>query len=234
MNLLRSFGSCAIVSAMLLALAPASRAVVVLQIRESGGLDTSASVGPGGLLSLDVVAVSITPEAGTLGNLDALGYYLEFSSGDFTLVSDAFAAPFDNDIPAAGGNNSSLPWPSGSPITITDGADAGSPFFTPLTPDLYRATATIGLGQAVSGTDIVLETLTLQVPSPLPGDLPASYSIALVPLEFVDQLGSLHTAEGGVAFAVTVVPEPGAAAVAGGFALLAFVAARRWQSRARS
>lgn len=200
--------------------------VVMMQIRLSGTSDTFASVSPGAVVNLDVVAVSITAGADTLGNLDAFTYRITFPNQDFGLEGSAFSAPFDNQRPGdlPPGFNGSIPW--GGPTPITFGADAGSPGATLLVPDLYRTTATES-GLAATGNDVVLETLSIRVPTPPAGTLPAGYAINLNVLEAVDNFGSFHATDNGVDFVLTVVPEPGETVLMAGMGLLAVIALRR-------
>jgi hypothetical protein len=141
---------------------------------------------------VDVVATSIT------GNLDSFTYRITFPDPQFTLVSNTFAAPFDNTL-APAGNNGSVPW-SGLPRLITDIADAGSPGFTSLVPDLYRTTATT-TGAGVVGNNVVLETLTLRTPS---SATQTDYTISLNVLEAADRTGTLFPTTSGVDFVLTV------------------------------
>lgn len=166
------------------------------QIYKSGTTATAATLNPGAMLTLDVVATSIT------GNLDSFTYRITFPNQQFTLMANAFAVPFDNTL-APAGNNGSVPW-SALPLAITDNADAASPGHTPLVADLYRTTATT-TGTGVTGPDFVLETLTFQIPSP---GSPTTYPISLNVLEAADNTGTLVPANSGIDFTLTVVPEP--------------------------
>src|SRR6266567_1035997 len=85
-------------------------AQVIFQLRQSGSLATTATVAPGGTLTLDVVAVSIAAEVGVQDNLDSFTYRLIFPNQLFTLVNNVFAAPFDNTLVPSGGFNGSIPW----------------------------------------------------------------------------------------------------------------------------
>src|SRR5262249_7479499 len=109
---------------------------------------------------------------------------------------------------APAGNNGSVPW-SPLPSTITHNADFGSPGYTALTPDIYRTTATT-TGTGVTGNHVVLETLTLIVPSP---SSPTTYPISLNVLEAADNTGNLVSTSSGVNFMLTVVPEPATTAI---------------------
>jgi hypothetical protein len=172
------------------------KATVSFQIRESGTSATTATVAPGGALTLDVVAVTISAEAGILPNLDSFTYRIIFPNTSFMLQNNVFAAPFDN-AEAPAGFNGSIPW-SGLPLPIDLVADGASPGATALVPDLYRTTATTA-GVPVVGPDAVLETLTLQVPLP-----PGNYPISLSVLEAADNTGALHATENGTDFVLTI------------------------------
>ena len=166
------------------------------QIYQDGTSATAATLSPGSLLTLDVVATAITV------NLDSFTYRISFPNQLFTLTANAFTAPFDNTL-APGGNNGSIPW-SGLPLLITDNADAGSPGFTLGVADLYRTTATT-TGTGVTGTPFILETLTLEVPSPA---VQTIYPISLDVLEAADNTGTLYSTTSGADFMLTVTPVP--------------------------
>jgi len=169
-------------------------AQVSFQIFESGTTDALVGRNPGELLTLDVVAKSITP------NLDSFTYRISFPNEEFTLTANAFAAPFDN-TPAPAGFNGSIPW-AVLPVLITHNADAGSPGATPFVADVYRTTATT-TGIPVTGQNVVLETLTVRIPSP--AALPAVYSISLNVLEAADSTGFLLPTTSGTDLVLTVV-----------------------------
>ncbi len=200
-----------------------SKGVVMIELHQSGTSAGSALVAPGAMLSLDVVATSITAEAGVLGELDAFTYRISFPNEEFTLINNAFSAPFDN-TQAPSGYNGSIPW--GGPLSIGNNADAGSPGATPLAADLYRTTAT-ETGTPVSGPEVVLETLTLTVPNPPANTLPVNYSVSVNLLEAVDAFGAFHMTENGPDFLVTVVPEPESVALLAAAALLGYTVLRR-------
>src|SRR5262245_47620149 len=124
------------------------KATVNFQIRENGTAALTATVAPGGVLTLNVVFVTSAPEAGILDNLDSFTYRINFPNELFNLQNNAFAAPFDN-TEAPAGFNGSRPW-SGLPVPINFLADAGSPGATPLAADLYRTTASTA-GVPVAG-----------------------------------------------------------------------------------
>jgi hypothetical protein len=197
-------------------LLPRCEAQIAFQLYRSGSTLTSATLNPGGLLTLDVVAVSIT------GNLDSFTYRISFPNEQFTLTANAFAAPFDNTL-APGGNNGSVPW-SPLPLAITDNADFGSPGYTAFVPDIYRTTATT-TGAGVTGNNFILETLTVRIPSPIS---PTTYPISLNVLEAADNTGNLVSTSSGVDFMLTVVPEPATTAIfVASLAVYAIVRGRR-------
>jgi hypothetical protein len=171
------------------------RAQVSFQIYEHLTLSTAASRSPGALLTLDIVAKSIAP------NLDSFTYRIAFPNQQFTLTANLYAAPFDNTL-APGGFNGSVPW-SPLPAPITYNADAGSPGATPFVADIYRTTATT-TGIGVTGLNVVLETFTLQIPSP--SVVPVTYPISLNVLEAADSNGTLLPTTSGTDFLLTVVP----------------------------
>jgi hypothetical protein len=182
-------------------------AQVDFQLYQSATSLTSAAVAPGGLLSLDVVALSIAGSALTQANLDSFTYRITFENMDhsanqaFMLGGNSFVSPFDNALSPAGFNGS-VPWWSGTDLTITLNADFGSPGATPLIADLYRTTAT-QTGTPVVGPNAILETLSVLAPA-----TPDLYFIRLDVLEAADVNGSFHMTSNGADFAVTVVPEP--------------------------
>ncbi len=176
----------------------AANGSAVFQIFETGTTNTATTVAPGGLVSLDVVAVKVNAESGVEGDLDSFTYRLNFPNQDFVLTGNTFGAPFDNAL-APAGFNGSVPW--SVPTAITHAADAGSPLATPLIPDLYRTTASTA-GVPGVGPNLLLETLTVTAPMTA-GD----YAISLEMLEAADRMGAFHSVDNGVAFTVTV-PEP--------------------------
>jgi hypothetical protein len=165
------------------------------QVFQSGTAEASAQRNPGDLLTLDIVATSIA------SNLDSFTYRIIFPNQLFTLLANTFSAPFDNTL-APSGFNGSVPW-SPLPIAVADNADAGSPAASPFVPDLYRTTATT-TGIGVTGQDVVLETLTLRIPSPSPERLPATYPVSLNILEAADSIGLLVSTTSGTNFILTV------------------------------
>jgi subtilisin family serine protease len=192
---------------------PQPEASTVIQLFETGTTNTALSVSPGGAFNINVIATNVQPETDVLGSLDSLTYRILFPNENFTLTSNAFAAPFDNTL-APTGFNGSVPW-TGLPVLITNTADAGSPLATPGVPDLYRTTATTtgvgGIG------DVLVETLGLEAPA-----APGNYALTLLTLEAADEFGAFHTTTDGVPFSVTVVPLPPALGLflAGLFALI--------------
>lgn len=175
----------------------AAGATVVFGLVVSGTSDVAALANPGDTITLDVVADS-TAEAGIAGEIDSFTYRIVFPNEDFSVLSAAFAAPFDNAVPP-GGSNGSIP-SGGYPLAITNAVDAGSPGATAGVADLYRTTAT-ETGTPVAGT-AVLETLALTVPLS-----PGFYALVLLPLEAADGLGELHTLDPQATFSLQVVPE---------------------------
>jgi hypothetical protein len=85
------------------------QAQVNFQVRQNGSTATAATVTPGATLALDVVATSISTEAGVQANLDSFTYRVVFPNPLFTLQTSVFAAPFDNAL-APAGFNGSIPW----------------------------------------------------------------------------------------------------------------------------
>lgn len=167
---------------------------------------TELTVNPGDPFTLDLLAQSIVAEAGVNAELDSFAYRIEFSSEEFTLTSNSFGAPFENDVPSMGGFNGSVPWAPPA-IDITNGADSGSPLSTPTIADLYRTTASEA-GVPGFRPNLIVETLGLLAPVSL-GD----YLIGLNVAEAADTFGSSHTASNGTDFVLHVVPEPGTAVV---------------------
>ncbi|MHC4799479.1 MAG: VPLPA-CTERM sorting domain-containing protein [Planctomycetota bacterium] len=149
---------------------------ISFSIFSSGTTDGSFTVSPGGIFSIDVVAMDIMAEGFTRAELDAFTYRVNFPNQNFTLVGNAFTSPFDN-TQAPFGFNGSIPWYTGSSIPITNGADAGSPGATPFAADLYRTTAT-QLGTPVTGSFAVLETTNLLAPT----NIKESFNVNVVPI----------------------------------------------------
>ena len=168
---------------------------------------TSTVVGPGSTVMLDLLAVQITAEAGVQANLDSFTYRTVFPNELFTLTGNSFDALFDNDqVPM--GFNGSIPWFTGAPILIDNGADAGSPANTPIVADLYRTTATEA-GVPAMGPNVVLETLSVEVPMAA-----GVYPVDLMMLEAADVTGAFHSTTNGDSFVITV-PEPTTLALLG-------------------
>jgi hypothetical protein len=195
-SITRNVGLAAVIGGLLLL---PCEAQVDFQLFLSGTGITLAQRDPGALLTLDLVAKSITP------NLDSFTYRIIFPNQEFTLTGNIFTAPFDN-TPAPAGFNGSIPW-SLLPVTISYSADTGTPGATPLVADIYRTTATT-TGIGVTGPNTVIETFTLQIPTPPFGLLPVTYPISLQVLEAADSSGALLPTTEGKPFMLTVVPEP--------------------------
>ena len=174
---------------------------------------TNATVAPGASVDLEVLVEGLAAEPGVDANVDSFTYRIVFPNQQFTLLSNAFAAGFDNTLVPAGFNGS-IPF-TGLPLLITNSVDAGSPGATPTIPDLYRTTATPG-GVPLSGPDVVLEMFGVKSPVS-----PGSYPIAVHGIELADAKGDLHTTTDSSPFLLEVVPEPGTLALVGlGFASL--------------
>jgi hypothetical protein len=188
-----------ITSVTLLAAGPAAHATGTFALVLGGTTEATVAVEPGASFSLDVLVTGLAGQPGVQPNLDSFTYRVIFPGADHGLEKSGFLAPFD-DTPAPGGFNGSIP-DGDSSAPITNFADAGSPFATPVVPDLYRTTASI-LGVPATGPSFVVETLSLQAPT-----VPGSYAIDISVLEAADQVGAFHTATEGAAFVVEV-PEP--------------------------
>jgi subtilisin family serine protease len=156
-------------------------------------------VGPGEGFTLDVVVTDLSNEGGVEANLDSFAYRVVFPNQSLTLSQSGFASPFD-DARAPGGFNGSIP-PGDVSVAITNPADAGSPFATPLVPDLYRTTATVS-GTPPAGSNILVDRLKLV--APLSDGI---YPIQLSVLEAADATGAFHTVSVGPSFLLQV-PEP--------------------------
>ncbi len=181
--------------------APVAQGAAVFQIAEAGTGNTSVNVGPGATVDIEIVAMSLTAGEYVAAELDAFTYQINFPNEAFTLQGNTFIGSFDNTQSPAG-NNGSLPWWTGTDIAITNGADVGSPYFTPSVADLYRTTATTNPVLALTGPG-TLETLSVVAPMAL-----GTYSITLNFLEAVDTMGESHTTTVGGPFDVNVVPIP--------------------------
>jgi hypothetical protein len=172
--------------------------------------------------------LEITAEDFTQANLDSFTYRLVFPNQNFTLTGNSFAAPFDNTQSPAGFNGS-IPWYTGTNISITNGVDAGSPGATPAVADLYRTTAS-ETGTPATGTSVLLETINLLAPMAM-GDYPVGLNV----IEAADTLGEFHTPLGDPRLQVNVVPIPSAILLQlPGLAGLALLRRRRQFFRFRS
>jgi hypothetical protein len=203
---------------LLLVLAGANTAfgAMTFSLFESGTSDMSVTVSAGGNFMIDVLADNMTIEGYALNELDAFTYRINFPNEAFSLVSNKFSAPFDNALVPTGFNGS-IPWADGSPVSILNGSDAGSPGATSFIADLYRTTASEA-GIPAKGR-VVVETLELLAPLSL-----GNYMISMDILEAVDAMGEFHTTEFTMDFNVNVVPVPSAAGLLamGVFALVYF------------
>ena len=112
-------------------------------------------------------------EPGVQANLDSFTYRLVFPDTNHVHEFSSILAPFD-DTGAPAGFNGSIPL-GGTNFTITNGADLGSPFDTPLVADLYRTTASVA-GTPATGSEVTVERLKLAAPL-APGDYPIQVQV---------------------------------------------------------
>jgi hypothetical protein len=182
--------------AALLASPGAARASSTFALVLTNSSQSTVQVGPGDVFALNVVVTGLAAEASVKGNLDSFTYRVVFQNEDHVLDSSSFLSPF-NGTPPPGGFNGSIPLGDVS-VAITDSADLGSPYSTPLVPDIYRTTAS-NTGVPAVGSGFTVEKLVLRAPTE-----PGIYAIDMLVVEAADNTGAFHTVSTGPSFTLEV------------------------------